>query len=98
MPSWPTDDAGTRQRWQAVGAEVRAARLEREMSQADLAERIGVRQNVVSEDERGKERGIPIHRLVAYAQALNMDYELLAQMAYGLNPPRPGESFRRRTG
>lgn len=99
MTDGPLDEAGTRLRWQAVGAEIRAARTERGLSQAQLAQQIGIGQNVLSEDERGKERGIPIHRLMAYADALGMDYDLLVAMAYGRKRrPEQGETFKRKIG
>lgn len=95
MTEGPLDEAGTRLRWQAVGAEIRAARTERGMTQTELADRVGIKQNVLSEDERGKERGIPIHRLMSYADALAMDYELLVRMAYGRQDvPRAGDTYR----
>lgn len=95
MTDGPLDEAGTRLRWQAVGQEIRAARTAQGLSQSDLAVRVGVKQNVLSEDERGKERGIPIHRLMAYADALHMDYELVVRMAYGRNDvPEAGSTFR----
>jgi len=91
----PLDEDGTRLRWRAVGAEIRAARQDRGLSQSELAVRVGIKQNVLSEDERGKERGIPIHRLMAYADALEMNYDLLVQMAYGrTSQPAPGETYR----
>lgn len=95
MTDGPLDEAGTRLRWQAVGQEIRAARTAKGLSQSDLAVQVGVKQNVLSEDERGKERGIPIHRLMAYADALHMDYELVVRMAYGRNDvPEAGSTFR----
>ncbi|CAA6818367.1 MAG: Transcriptional regulator, XRE family [uncultured Thiotrichaceae bacterium] len=54
MNSSPVISSSTQKRIQILGAMIKAARLERKLSQGDLAERIGVSRPTIAAIEKGK--------------------------------------------
>ena len=76
MPTRPSQNSPERvanwERWRAtVGANIRACRAEKRMTQEALALRSGVTRNVLIDVEHGK-RGILYERLIDIAEALDV--------------------------
>jgi transcriptional regulator with XRE-family HTH domain len=80
-----------RDRWQMVGKEIRAARLERGWSQTDLAEILELRQWHVTRDERGPAHGIDSGRLARYIEILGLDRDRIEAIIFG--PDRGGDDL-----
>lgn len=55
-----------------IGSRIRAARLERGLSQAALAEGVGLARTSITNVERGRQR-IQVHTLIDIASALDAD-------------------------
>lgn len=60
-----------------LGAQLRAARRARGLTQAELAERAGVSRNFVVQVERGQRRGAELDRVLALVRALGLELALL---------------------
>jgi transcriptional regulator with XRE-family HTH domain len=59
-----------------IGQLLIAARLARDYSQRDLAERLGVHESQVSRDERNEYQGISLERAAQLLEVLSIDVEL----------------------
>ena len=89
---------------QGFGSRLREMRVKRKLTQRQLADRIGVGQDVVSRHERGS-MGVSAETLVAYADVLETTSDYLAgeagesrrgatgKAAVRAVPPRPSSSF-----
>lgn len=83
------------ERWQAVGAEIRAARQARGWNGLRLAQESGITQQRVSQIERAARKASSYEELAALARALDLDLNTLALMALGGDRPAPGASHTR---
>lgn len=83
------------ERWQAVGAEIRAARMEFGWNGRRLAEESGLSQQRISQIEGARRKFVPYEELAALANTLRLDLDVLALMAYGKHRPEPGAAKSR---
>ena len=68
------------------GAAIRAGRIKENLSQVELAERLGVIQSYISQLERGDRMLADPAAIVRIAQAIDLDPDILLA-AYGVVPP-----------
>jgi transcriptional regulator with XRE-family HTH domain len=76
-----------------VGERVRAARLQRGLTQVELAKALGVKQANVSAIERG-ERGLTIHQLAKLTKVLRVPTDLVLHGANGTGEKTPLQSVK----
>ncbi len=80
-----------------IGARLRALRLERGVSQTELAKLIGTHQTAISQVEVGR-RGISLQQIVKVARALKVTHDQILGEGHGVKPIkrlRDGRLLRR---
>jgi transcriptional regulator with XRE-family HTH domain len=94
----PSGEDRDRKLERAIGQRIRTLRMERGLSQSELAERISVTYQQVQKYERG-ESHFPVARLIHLAEALSVDVQALVGRGWtavgepheqiGQHPPSP---------
>lgn len=80
-----------------LGMTVRRLRMHRKMSQADLARTADVKESVISRIESGKTRALHAHNLKSIADALQVKFSYMRELAYGRPPALPEEIWDKYT-